>query len=424
MTRFRWVQCQLDAISSLRTDAAVKRALKSLPSSLEGSYSRILQTIDAADVDFARRTLLWLAYAANPLSLSELSQAVVLDSNFDWLDPDAMLNDPKDVLEICGSLVAFNTSSETARIAHHSVREYLTGRLSPSSDFFIPATTSHQYIAEVCISYLLLEDFEAGPLMLGELTWTLENYPLLRYAAQNWPFHVQMSGAEKELQPLILRLMTPQPNDNFLFWLQVVLFDSKHGYIPPKSELSRARALYYATSYGLIDTVRSLVATGVDLNERAGRFGGTALHAAVWRKRPEILRILVDAGADARLQDYQGSTAADLALWGGQKDVFDIISVSLNMDNELANLMRNVLKNRTEALSMNVQEWELSQRFYDAVRDENQQKGVFRVVNQMYKAAEESVDVKSPSRAVQSVVPQADIANARSVAEGRRFELD
>lgn len=431
MTRFRWVQCQLDAISQLRTDAAVKRALSSLPPSLEGSYIRILQRIDKEDVEFARRTLLWLSYAANPLTLPQLSQAVVLESNFEWLDPDSMLNDPKDILEICGSLVSFNASSETARIAHHSVREFLTDRLSQSSEFSIPVTTSHRYIAEVCLSYLLLEDFDSGPLILGELQWTLDNYPLLRYAAQNWPFHVEMSGAEVELQPLILRLMTPQPNQNFLFWLQVVFFDSKHGYIPPTSELTRARALYYATSYGLSETVRSLIAAGADLNERAGRFGGTALHAAVWRKRPNILRILLDAGADARLQDYMGATAPDMALWAGSKDLFQMMSATLNMDKGLAQLMQQVLINRTKALSMNQEEWELAQKFHDFEREEEQQRGTLKVINQIYNSADDKVDGKSPGHAKQSSekqvlsgVPRADIANAKSVGGGQRFELD
>lgn len=431
LCRFRWVQCQLDAISHLRTDAAVKRALSSLPSSLEGSYMRILQGIDKVDVEFARRTLLWLAYAANPLTLAELSQAVVLESNFEWLDPDSMLNDPKDILEICGSLISFNASSETARIAHHSVREFLTGRLSQSSEFSIPATTSHWHIAEVCISYLLLGDFDAGPLAQGELEWTLNNYPLLRYAAQNWPFHVQMSEAEAELQPLILRLMTPEPNQNLLFWLQVVFFDSKHGYIPPTSELTRCQALYYATSYGLSETVRSLIAAGANLNKRAGRFGGTALHAAVWRKRPDILRMLLDAGADARLKDYTGVTAPDMALWAGSKDMFEIMSATLNMDKGLAQLMQRVLTNRTKALSMNHEEWALAQKFHDLEVEEEQQRGRLKVINQIYDHADKKVDAISDGHRKQSSgmhgatgPPLADIANAKDVAGGQRFELD
>ena len=116
--RFRWVQCQLDEKSRLRTDAALKRALNQLPSSLEGSYFRILAMIAKEDVPFAKRTLLWLAHASTPLSLGELAEAVVLEPDFKRLDPEAKLNDPNDLLEICRSLVAYNSVSNTVRIAH------------------------------------------------------------------------------------------------------------------------------------------------------------------------------------------------------------------------------------------------------------------------------------------------------------------
>ncbi|EXJ88045.1 hypothetical protein A1O1_04972 [Capronia coronata CBS 617.96] len=337
---FRWVQCQLDEISHLRTDAAVKRALHKLPSSLEGSYLRILQKINREDIIFARRTMLWLAYASHPLTPTELAEAIVLDPEFDDLDPDAQLNDPNDILEICGSLITFSTAAKTARIAHHSVREYLTERvhasasatastnLSLSSEFHIPPTTSHRTIAQTCLSYLLLPEFSAGPLHEADFRWTLSHYPLLRYGAHKWPFHVHMSGAESQLLPLIRRLMTASPG--FLFWLQLVLYDSNHGYVPPGADLDRARPLYYAASYGLAETVRSLVADpSVDLNERAGRFGGTAMHAAVWRERPEALRVLVDAGADASVRDFNGATPAEMALWSGRRELYDIV-VSLS----------------------------------------------------------------------------------------------
>ncbi|KAJ9503181.1 hypothetical protein H2202_001335 [Exophiala xenobiotica] len=357
---FRWVQCQLDAISGLRTDAAIKQALNTLPSSLEGAYSRILRTIAPEDVIFAQRALLWLAYASTPLTLPELAAAVVLEPKGlldagGSLDPDLALNDPADILEICGSLVSFNTLSGTARLAHHSVREFLTQRLDCTSEFYTPIGPSHRLIAESCLSYLLLDDFASGPRYPADFTHVLSSYPLLRYAATNWPFHVSMASqnsssrsnpsphdgnetrteterqTERDLLPLILRLMTPhqgKPNAHFLFWLQIVLSDSRHGYIPPDSDLARATPLYYAASYGLVETVRALVRrpppsggraedadADLDLNASAGRYGGTAMHAAVWRQRPEILKILLDAGADPGVRDDNDMTPPELALW-------------------------------------------------------------------------------------------------------------
>lgn len=419
--RFRWVQCQLDEISRLRTDAAVKRALNMLPASIEDSYSRILRNISQEDSDFAKRTLLWLAYASTPLSLPELAEAVILDPGFVEINPDCKLNDPNDVLEICASLVTFNQASKTARIAHHSVREFLTGRLTLSSEFFIPAQASHLTIAETCISYLLLDDFSAGPLYQAEFTWTLSNYPLLRYAAQNWTFHVQMSGAEGQLLPLILQLMTTRSNPKFLFWLQVVLHDSKHGFISPSKDLEQARPLYYAASYGLTETVRRLVEAGADLNERAGRFGGTALHAAVWRDRPEVLRILINAGADLNIQDYNGATPAELALWSGKRGMYKAFSNNKHMNQDLAELIGQVLQNREKALSISAEEWELAQQYAtDAVE------GPLRVMNQIFDhAAQEKITVENDVKRLDSISsqPRHTYTSAKEPTRGQIFEL-
>ncbi|KAI1610467.1 hypothetical protein EDD36DRAFT_326771 [Exophiala viscosa] len=329
---FRWVQCQLDEIARLRTDAAIKKALTRLPSSIQGAYTRILQSISQEDAVYARRALLWLAHATIPLTLPELAEAVVLEPEFDRLDPEADLNDPNDILEICGSMVAYNSLSGTARLAHHSVREFLSGSLNENSYFYMPARSSHRVMAETCLSYILLDDFSKGPFYGSDFRKMLKRFPLIRYAAQTWPSHVRRSGAEKDILPLILRLLTPETNGNFWFWLQVVLFDSRHGYIEPSADLARARPLYYGASYGLTETVRSLVAMGANLNDRAGRYGGTAMHAAVWRERPECLQILLDAGADCSIQDDNETTPPQLARWSGKKAICDIFPEGVRVE--------------------------------------------------------------------------------------------
>jgi len=333
---FRWVQCQLDEISRLRTDKALKQALRQLPPNLEESYSRILGKIGPEDAIFAQRTLLWLAHVSTPLTLHELAEAVVLEPGSRVIDPESRLNDPLDVVDICGSLVAFNPAFKTVRIAHHSVREYLTRHLDGSSIFSLPEKASQRAIAEACINYLLLSDFAAGPRNHADLRWMLTKFPLLRYAAQNWPFHVTRSGCESELQPLILELMTPRANPKFLFWLQVVLYNSMHGYKDPITELSRAQPLYYAASYGLAETVRSLITAGANLDDQAGRYGGTALHAACWRRKPQVLPILLEAGADTTIRDLNESTPADLALWTGDEKVINLMVTYNRIDQKIA----------------------------------------------------------------------------------------
>ena len=72
--------------------------------------------------------------------------------------------------------------------------------------------------------------------------------------------------------------------------------------------------LYYAASYGLYHTAKSLITSGVDLNVRAGRYGVTDFHA-YWRQRTQIRRLLVEAGADTTIRDYNGRTGSQLVQY-------------------------------------------------------------------------------------------------------------
>jgi hypothetical protein len=310
--RFRWVQCQLDEISNLRTDKAIKAALGALPETLEASYSRNVLRINDSDVPFAYRALLWLTYALYPLELSALAEAAVLESNTMVIDDESRLSDPTDIVDICGMLAFYNDLSNQVQLSHHSVREFLS--ISCKTPFCFPEKQSHRTIAECCISYLLNYDCRTGPLdSAHRLKLAFTKYPLLSYAARSWPAHVLGSDAEEALQPLILKLLSPEPNPNFFLWLQIVLYHSIHGFqIPVAHSFHTPTPLYYASSYGLYHTTKSLIASGVDLNVRAGRYGGTAFHAACWRQRPQIRRLLVEAGVDTTIRDYNGMTGFDV----------------------------------------------------------------------------------------------------------------
>ena len=96
---------------------------------------------------------------------------------------------------------------------------------------------------------------------------------------------------------------------------------------------------------------------GALLNESAGRHGGTALHAAVWRKRPGALEILLDAGADPTIKDFQGATPADLAILIGEKAAYKKISEKnfekLHSNKVLTPLLKAILRMRENEHSCN-----------------------------------------------------------------------
>ncbi|RMZ76451.1 hypothetical protein DV737_g4815, partial [Chaetothyriales sp. CBS 132003] len=143
-------------------------------------------------------------------------------------------------------------------------------RLDPAASMFaIPELHCHTLMAITCLKYLLMDDFESG--MVGsfnELIELLQRFPLLSYAADQACYHIRKSKCEGELQPLILQLFSKEPNPKFMLWLQVVLCGkpSRGVFQIPGFHHIKPQPLYYASSYGLVETVKSLVQAGADLN--------------------------------------------------------------------------------------------------------------------------------------------------------------
>lgn len=138
--RFRWVICQLDSLKKCLTPSDVRKALKSLPKTLDETYARILLSIDEEHQPKAIAALHWITYSRQPLRIEELAEAVVIDPKADPpFNPGDRLPDPRWLIEILSSLIVisqrplfFNPpgwvepdEAEEIRLAHFSVKEYL-----------------------------------------------------------------------------------------------------------------------------------------------------------------------------------------------------------------------------------------------------------------------------------------------------------
>jgi len=88
--------------------------------------------------------------------------------------------------------------------------------------------------------------------------------------------------------------------------------------LPPGPEAEAPQlqppALHAAASHGCIDVMRILVERGADVNSR-GPTGDTALHTTVRSTRTEALQWLLDHGADTNLRDHWGRTPLAEAMF-------------------------------------------------------------------------------------------------------------
>ena len=313
---FRYVCCQLDLLSKLRTPGAVIEALNSLPPTLDQTYERLLARIDGdEDRRLAREILEMLAFSFRPLKLREICELLQIVPGRPILDEGKRLTDPGDVLGICGSFLNYQKETGMAALAHHSVKNYLISELPEEVKYFqLSETDAHRNLATKCLAYLSLDAFSSGPCSpTGKLRHRLELHPLFRYAGEHWALHAQVLEAHgnRELGEDLWKLLKPflfsadHGRGNFLAWVQLL--------VPTSKNISGTGPLYYAASFGLTTVVRYLLEAGADIEAPGGRCGATPLNIASYRGNAAVVELLLEHGADPRTADDDGWNAMEWA---------------------------------------------------------------------------------------------------------------
>jgi hypothetical protein len=321
------VQCQLDQISTLKTVGSIRKALKDLPQDLEQTYEKILTKVSPYYTDHVKKILQCLAFGA-PLKLHELHDAIIIDPELDYLDEDARLSCPEDILDLCNSLISI-TENGFVRLAHLSVREYLLSpkiRNSRVAQFALDPKSSMLNICSSCLAYLSIKDLISGPatsnIALQERKF---QFPFLEHAAVEWPYYSRAAGEPPELDDAINKFFDVANHEQFMSWVQVLNSLPAPGVSSHRAWDSyprHATPLYYASSFGLLRTVRFLINKGVPLDAPGSRFGGTALHGAILRGHLKIAKLLLEAGADASRADFHGVTPLYTAIsWDSHEAV-------------------------------------------------------------------------------------------------------
>ncbi|KAF1966679.1 ankyrin, partial [Bimuria novae-zelandiae CBS 107.79] len=330
---FRWAACQLNSLVKCCNRATLRKALATLPLTLDQTYERILSAISEADLEYAIRILRWLTFSARPLSVNEIAEVVAIDTKRDpAFDRDEVLKDPLDALHICSSLVTItvnneheqdSVSREIVALAHYSVKEYLiSDRIwtGEAAKYGMRDDVCHDAMVRSCLGYLL--QFEQSELHPG----FLQVFRLARYSAEYWISHARKTGEQtEEMGQLAIRLCSKN-SSSYANWIR--LWDPERPWKEPdfQKRLEEIHEpLYYAALLDLRGVVvKLLLDTGADVNAQGGEYGN-ALQAASERGHKQVVKLLLNTGADVNAQGERYGNALQAASERGHEQVVKLL---------------------------------------------------------------------------------------------------
>ncbi|CAG9984003.1 unnamed protein product, partial [Clonostachys byssicola] len=184
---FRWASLQLRALCQQTTCEAIEERLGRLPATLAELHKEILTRIENfeadADRQFARNALSWLLCAREQLTSDVFLAAVSAKEH-----GSSSTISKDQLLQLCCNLVIYDTSADSFRFSHLSVREFLEQQGTYDS------ASVNAVVARVCISSLDSTALDA-PI----------HARLLDYSTVFWAEHASTAASHQTEMSKILR---------------------------------------------------------------------------------------------------------------------------------------------------------------------------------------------------------------------------
>jgi len=190
----------LDSLADKVTPKAIRLELETLrkesevsnddrtSKALDHAYKQAMERIEGQEQGFeklAKKVLSWITCAKRPLTTLELQHALAVEIGEPELDNEN-LPEIEDMLSVCAGLVIVDEESNIIRLVHYTTQEFFE---RTQRDWF-PEVESD--IANVCITYLSFDFFEAGFCQSDEeFEIRLQSNPLYDYAARHWGHHLR-----------------------------------------------------------------------------------------------------------------------------------------------------------------------------------------------------------------------------------------
>ncbi|KAJ6002676.1 hypothetical protein N7451_005223 [Penicillium sp. IBT 35674x] len=310
---FLYAKLSMDAF--LEPGADARKVLGALPADLNMMYDDLLRVhAKRSNIpdELQLLVLQFVIYATRPLRLLQIAEMV--DTVY-VPKGDQNLKTTKDLVRAaCGPLLEI-LPDETVSVVHHSFTEFLKGfTRSIDSHATYPVLQSgltNKRLAIACLDYLnsgclgkldtrkvVRPGTSSHSLKHEELTKIDLKFPFLKYAARNWYIHTSraaLEGVDMSLYHDALDIFF-EDDQKFRAWLRLTRWNAQ----------KRINPLHIAAEHGLAQYSAHLLQKGdidVDLKTLEGT---TPLFIAAQSNHADIVRLLLEHGADPDGQDVNG----------------------------------------------------------------------------------------------------------------------
>ncbi|OQE32554.1 hypothetical protein PENFLA_c001G04688 [Penicillium flavigenum] len=323
-----------------------------IPPSVNAAYEKILCRIPAGLMDRVKKILEIIVAARRPLTMREMAMALGIATSSGLqttkqagLDPIGL--DGK-LRRWCGLFVFTNNSK--IYLIHQTAREYLIEKRNSSnlkSAHWSSLTDAEDQMAEICLTYLLMEDLEYDKDDSGSHTRCF-----LEYSAVHWPDHVRkmaLTSTQKETHrvhrlydiggkpfsmwyPIFWKAIRPYERTPVMSALHLAAFNGHEQEVhyilgEDKSDVNTpddttTYPVMWASLNGHDRIVELLLERGADANAQGRRYGN-ALQAACSGGHDKIAQMLLERGVNVQDRRYRNTLQAACA--GGHDKIAQML---------------------------------------------------------------------------------------------------
>jgi ankyrin repeat domain-containing protein 50 len=359
--RFRWAALQLDSLSNCRSMTAIHKKLSSIPSTLDETYSRILESIDPDEKPRVLRMLHWICFSVRLMHLGDLATVYLVGGSIQPpFHMDNAIFHVEDIIGICRGLLMVveldggaitsshandglrggdrlphsndNQITHIVQLSHFSVKEYLTS--SSALSWRLHDSESHVSIIRTCIAVYLHAISSEMTLERVHFYQIMKEHPLANYAMQFMYLHLDLITPREHpnLSDSFRALLDPTPHSRpdrlALMYFGPTLKDV-YPRIKSKAKLEARGpfwSLHTASRLGLTQTVQWLLSydhvssvINTTFSEDSCSDRSAPIVEAALFGHVDVVKLLIEAGADVNIRRRGSRTALQAAAANGNE---------------------------------------------------------------------------------------------------------